>query len=117
MKASTSASDGLITAGPYGSSTGKQWEDRDGIDRIAQIFISYGESTIKSLQFNYLKNGNLHLSERYGGSGGVNFKTIDFDLESSEYITWVSGRHHRCYGLVSLTIGTNKSKYGPFGGK
>lgn len=48
----------------YGATT---WDDR-GRTGIAQIFISHGER-IHSLQFQFVENGTLVLSDKYGRDG------------------------------------------------
>lgn len=45
----------------------KTWDDR-GRTGIAQIFISHGDR-IHSLQFQFVENGTLVLSDKYGRDG------------------------------------------------
>ncbi|KAI8561826.1 hypothetical protein RHMOL_Rhmol04G0371700 [Rhododendron molle] len=103
----------MIKIGPAGGkSSGKAWDDgcRDG---IAQIFVSHGDY-INSVQFQFVENGTLVLSEKHGGSDAPKFSTVRLSYPS-EFLTGISGSH--VYGNIrSLTFITNKRAYGPFGG-
>ncbi|KAJ9548255.1 hypothetical protein OSB04_020798 [Centaurea solstitialis] len=96
---------------------GSIW-DEGGNSEIVQILISYGASTINSIQFIYAESSGVRLSKVFGERIGFNFKVVSFDY-LSEHLTSVSGKYKPesggYYRLVSLTFCTNKRKYGPFG--
>uniref|UniRef100_A0A5B7CAJ3 Putative inactive protein RESTRICTED TEV MOVEMENT 1-like n=1 Tax=Davidia involucrata TaxID=16924 RepID=A0A5B7CAJ3_DAVIN len=101
------------------SGGGEVWDDKDRSD-IVQIFISWTEGTkrLNFIQFLYVENGTLVLSEKRGGMPGNKFKTVKFDYPS-EFLTRLSCRGYTSYcGLnyvSSITFGTNRGTYGPFG--
>ncbi|KAH7844120.1 hypothetical protein Vadar_024565 [Vaccinium darrowii] len=107
----------MIKIGPAGgSSTGKAWND-GGRVRIRQIFVSHG-NLINSLQFQFVENGTLVLSQKYGGSGGIipeNFSVVTLNYPS-EFLTGINVWHYNGQ-IVSLTFSTSKGRYGPFGGQ
>ncbi|KAL4592407.1 hypothetical protein LXL04_005400 [Taraxacum kok-saghyz] len=91
---------------------GSRW-DEIGMTEIAQILISHGKSAIYSIQFVYVADGKLFPSKIHGSPDGLKFDTVTFDYPS-EYLVSISG-DHSLEGLASITFGTNKRKYGPFG--
>nr|XP_043622580.1 jacalin-related lectin 2-like [Erigeron canadensis] len=117
----------MLKLGPKNKSElGTAW-DEYGNSNVVQILISHQGNTIKSLQFVYAAdNGCLRYSQTYGQPDGLNFNIVTFK-HPSEYLTSVSGTYtlqrktennkiKTTAGLTSLTFGTNKAKYGPFGG-
>ncbi|KAI3792224.1 hypothetical protein L2E82_06097 [Cichorium intybus] len=58
-------------------------------------------------------NGKMLPSEVHGKPSGRKFDIVTID-DPEEYLTSVSGQHG-INKLVSVTFGTNKRKYGPFG--
>ncbi|KAL7595301.1 inactive protein RESTRICTED TEV MOVEMENT 1-like [Lactuca sativa] len=91
---------------------GTTW-DEGGKTKIMQILISYGKHTVYSIQFVYAVNGKTLPSEIHGKPCGSKFDIVTFD-DPEEYLTFLSGQ----YGikkLNSITFGTNKTRYGPFG--
>ncbi|XP_042498809.1 inactive protein RESTRICTED TEV MOVEMENT 1-like [Macadamia integrifolia] len=109
----------MIKVGPYGGGEvyNTPWDEK-GQRMVTQIFISYDSSWIKSIQTAYnTLDGKLQLSDKHGGDGEI-FTTIDIDYPS-EFITGISGYNWYWYknelALKSLTIETNRRKFGPFG--
>ncbi|XP_073135335.1 inactive protein RESTRICTED TEV MOVEMENT 1-like isoform X2 [Henckelia pumila] len=104
---------GYIKIGAVGSKSGTAWDEK-GRTKIVQIFVSHDEE-INSIQFQYAENGSLVLSDSFGHNEGYKFDVVTLNYPS-EYITSVSG--HKSYNngrLNSLTFGTNKGEYGPYG--
>ncbi|KAI8011051.1 Inactive protein RESTRICTED TEV MOVEMENT 1 [Camellia lanceoleosa] len=96
--------------------TGKVW-DHKGKTELLQIFISHDGGLINCLQFLYVENGNLVVSERLGGSDhGRNFNTVTLNYPD-EFLTSISGSSTTGYtnGVSSITFGTNQGSHGPFG--
>ncbi|KAL4592404.1 hypothetical protein LXL04_005397 [Taraxacum kok-saghyz] len=91
---------------------GSIW-DEIGKTKIVQILISHGQSAIYSIQFVYVVDEKVVPSEMHGNPIGSNFDMVTFDYPG-EYLVSVSGDDHYD-GLASITFGTNKRKYGPFG--
>ncbi|KAL6571629.1 hypothetical protein OROHE_003272 [Orobanche hederae] len=118
-KSKTGDDSSFIELGPVGSKDGHKWDEKD-CNRIVQIFISHEDDNIRSIQFQYVENGTLVMSDRHGDNdnGGCKFDVVELNYPA-EYITWISG--HRTGGsynncdLSSITFGTNIGKYGPFG--
>ncbi|OMO53513.1 Mannose-binding lectin [Corchorus capsularis] len=97
------------------SIAGKSWDEK-GHSKIKEIYISYEDNMINSLQFQYVdENGSLNLSELHGKSTGQRFNIIELNYPT-EYITGVSGWRHDSNPsrIISLSIITNKATYGPF---
>ncbi|OIT21534.1 PREDICTED: inactive protein RESTRICTED TEV MOVEMENT 1-like [Nicotiana attenuata] len=101
-----------IKVGPVGGKNGTVWDEK-GRGEIAKIFLSTGPDFVLSLQFLYVENGQFVLSDRYGAHHNYTFATVVLDYPS-EFITWISGTYYT-NGLRSITFGTNKSSYGPYG--
>ncbi|KAJ4831987.1 hypothetical protein Tsubulata_026880 [Turnera subulata] len=99
----------------YSSSThGKVFDDK-GRTKISQIFISHDHLCIRSIQFQYVEDGDLVLSPLYGANKGSKFDVISFDLDD-EILTRVSGSYIYEYSRIgSLKFDTNRGTYGPFG--
>lgn len=57
----------MIKLGPVGG-TATAWDDGGKVS-ISQIFVSHGQVII-SLQYQYIENGALVLSEKRGGNDG-----------------------------------------------
>ncbi|KAG5555275.1 hypothetical protein RHGRI_012718 [Rhododendron griersonianum] len=81
-----------------------------GRDGIAQIFVSHGDY-INSLQFQFVENGTLVLSEKHGGRGGTGEAKFSVLMKNkqvrwnypSEFLTGING-YHSCGRTVSLTF-------------
>nr|GEZ30947.1 mediator of RNA polymerase II transcription subunit 4 [Tanacetum cinerariifolium] len=81
---------------------------------VVQILISH-EDVIKSIQFAYAEKQNVRHYEIYGNHSGVNFDIGTFNYPSGFlFLVSVSGEYNY-EGLVSISFGSNKRKYGPFG--
>ncbi|PHU21739.1 hypothetical protein BC332_06846 [Capsicum chinense] len=109
----------MIEVGPAGELRryGTTSWDAKGRGELAQIFVSYDDDTVCSLQFLFYKNGKL-VSTKHGYDGSyVNFDSVILDYPS-EFLTSISGSFHSFTNgaaLSSITFGTNKGTYGPFG--
>ncbi|XP_058212659.1 inactive protein RESTRICTED TEV MOVEMENT 1-like [Rhododendron vialii] len=106
----------MIKVGPAGG-LGKTWDD-EGREKIVQIFVSHGDQ-INSLQFLYVEDGNLVLSETHGGNTGPKFNVVKLNYPS-EYLTGISGSYYysnTCSQWLIFTVAfsTNNRTYGPFG--
>jgi len=107
----------MFKIGPAGKIIGGNDWDEKGRNGIAQIFISHGES-IDSLQFQFVENGTLVLSEEHGNHRGARkFSAVKLNYPS-EFITGINGYSgKRTYGqcVTSIIFTTNIATYGPFG--
>ncbi|KAL3634656.1 hypothetical protein CASFOL_021710 [Castilleja foliolosa] len=102
----------FIKIGPAGCiNYGHIW-DAKGCDKIAQIFICH-DNEINSIQFQYVENGTMLLSQTFGHNNGCNFDVVKLNYPT-EYITWISGSYSSI-NLCSIRFGTNSGEYGPFG--
>ncbi|CAI0436010.1 unnamed protein product [Linum tenue] len=106
-----------VRVGPWGGQGGFGWDD--GVySGVKQLVIAHG-SGIDSLQIEYDKKGASIWSERHGGSGGNKTDKVKLDYPN-EFLTSVHGHYGSLYewGPVmvrSLTLETNKRRFGPFG--
>ncbi|KAK4859881.1 hypothetical protein QYF36_013490 [Acer negundo] len=111
-------------AGPWGGKSGKPFDD--GVfSSIEQVNIFVGNGAVHGIEILYnTKNGNSVKSKRHGGGGdsGDNVKIYRVKLDcSKEYIVGVMGYYGSFDGndgneaLQSITLYSNKGKYGPFG--
>ncbi|KAL9673938.1 hypothetical protein QQ045_030202 [Rhodiola kirilowii] len=106
-----------ISVGPWGGQNGAVWND--GLySGIRQLIIIHGVG-IDSIQIEYDMNGSSVWSTKHGGNGGTKTDKVKFDYPE-EYLTSIHGH----YGSLndwspvfvrSITFGTNKKTYGPFG--
>ncbi|PHU21740.1 hypothetical protein BC332_06847 [Capsicum chinense] len=108
------------TAGKQGRNRRTIWDEK-GRGEIVQIFVSYSHKTIKSLQFLFCdenENGKLVLSNKYGSHEYKSFCAVTFDYPIA-FLTSISGSFQARvkFGstLSSISFGTNKGSYGPFG--
>ncbi|CAL5337954.1 unnamed protein product [Camellia sinensis] len=96
--------------------SGEVW-DHKGKTELVQIFISRGDYGINFLQFQYVENGNLVLSEpSLSMNIGNRFETVKLNYPD-EFLTSISGSYSITYGykVTSITFDTNQGRYGPFG--
>ncbi|KAK9665132.1 hypothetical protein RND81_14G092700 [Saponaria officinalis] len=110
--------------GQSSSDLGKQtaWDEK-GRNKLAQMFVSFGNDYINSIAFQYIEDGKLVISPVFGSPNldGPNFVALRFtEATNNEYITRLSGSHgtknySTGQGVTSLTIETNAAIYGPFG--
>ncbi|KAL9673167.1 hypothetical protein QQ045_029421 [Rhodiola kirilowii] len=106
-----------ISVGPWGGQNGAVWND--GLySGIRQLIIIHSVG-IDSIQIEYDMNGSSVWSAKRGGNGGTKTDKVKFDYPE-EYVTSIHGH----YGSLnewstvfvrSITFGTNKKTYGPFG--
>ncbi|CAH2052894.1 unnamed protein product [Thlaspi arvense] len=87
--------------------------NQEGRTMISHIYVSFNNSFITSIQFRYLENGALVLSEKFGPSEGHSLRTVR--LNEDEFVTGLSGAQGRCGGIRNLTFHTNRRKDGPIG--
>nr|XP_016447612.1 PREDICTED: inactive protein RESTRICTED TEV MOVEMENT 1-like [Nicotiana tabacum]XP_033515393.1 inactive protein RESTRICTED TEV MOVEMENT 1-like [Nicotiana tomentosiformis] len=108
----------MIKVGPAGGQKGTVWDEK-GKGQIAKIFVSYG-GQICSLQFLFVENDKFVLSDIHVAEHNKNFTTVVLDYPS-EFLTCIRGSYEietRNYSLTytrSITFGTNKGSYGPYG--
>lgn len=106
----------MVKVGPAGGNSGTPWDEK-GRDQVAGIVVTYNKYTVLALQFLFHENGNLVMSNKHGDHSCDSFCAVLFDY-SSEFITSMSG-YFKTLGnstyLNTITFGTNKSSYGPFG--
>ncbi|CAA7050510.1 unnamed protein product [Microthlaspi erraticum] len=99
----------MFKVGPIGSkkyNSDKSWDEK-GHSKISNIYVSFDDNRIKSIQFSYFHKG-AHLVSQKHGSGGKDFKIVR--LEHDEYVTGLSGVD--CSGIKYLIFHTNKRKHG-----
>ncbi|KAH7844868.1 hypothetical protein Vadar_032496 [Vaccinium darrowii] len=110
----------MFKIGPAGYAYGEtDWDEKDR-NGIAQIFISHGDR-IHSLQFQFVENGSLVLSDKHGHLGyspsAPKFSAVKLNYPS-ELITGISGYsgiRDRERVVTSIIFTTNNAAYGPFG--
>nr|ADE43076.1 restricted tev movement 1 [Arabidopsis thaliana] len=109
--------------GPVGkhdarSTTIVNWDEGSHDGFISQIFLSHGVAGIMSIQFQFVMDGKLVLSDRHGPFSGNMFDVIELNYPH-EYITGISGEYYKYEAnnphMRSLKFNTNTSEYGPFG--
>ncbi|KAM3337218.1 jacalin-related lectin 2-like isoform X1 [Capsicum galapagoense] len=106
----------LIKVGPAGRPYGSVWEEKEK-GELAKIFLFYDDTKIYSLQFLFIQNDNFVLSDIHGSPLQRMFTSVVLDY-TSEFLTLVSGTcDDESFGLTSITFGTNKGTYGPYGSK
>ncbi|KAL3328959.1 hypothetical protein AABB24_036198 [Solanum stoloniferum] len=108
----------MIKVGPAGVQglNGPRWDEK-GRTEVAQIFVSYNHDTVCSLQFLFYENDKLVMSNKHGTNECESFCAVTFDYPT-EFLTSISGSFRKSYGnsiLSSISFGTNKGSYGPFG--
>ncbi|KAL2892772.1 Jacalin-related lectin 3 [Bienertia sinuspersici] len=107
-----------MALGPWGGQNGFRWDD--GVySGVKQVLISTSSVGIHSIQFEYDKYGRSVWSDSHGGNSGSRTDQIKLDYPS-QFLVSISGYYgsisHRGPMIVrSLTLETNKKKYGPFG--
>ncbi|MCL7049195.1 hypothetical protein MKW94_011273 [Papaver nudicaule] len=114
-----------ICAGPWPSSSGTTRQEGDPWDdgfhtTVEKIVIVHGAG-IDSVKFEYhdSSTGTSVWSQKHGGSGG--FKTDKIKLDyPGEYLKSISGHYGSIHDwspvfIRSLTLESNRKKYGPFG--
>ncbi|GLT98992.1 hypothetical protein SLE2022_164630 [Rubroshorea leprosula] len=88
------------------------WDEKCHCE-LSEIYISHGDC-IQSIQFQYVVNGNLEMSDLHGECKGPKFNLIRLNYPC-EFVTGISGDCLPNQKLSSLKITTNKRSYGPFG--
>ncbi|KAF7149652.1 hypothetical protein RHSIM_Rhsim02G0004300 [Rhododendron simsii] len=109
----------LIKLGSIENTQGEVW-DHQGKTEVAEIFISYGDHVINFVQFLYVENECLVLSERQGSTTIGKFFTLvklNYPDEFLTSITGTCGLHAGRIVVKSITFGTNQGVRGPFGNK
>ncbi|KAH7842150.1 hypothetical protein Vadar_002034 [Vaccinium darrowii] len=112
----------MLKIGPAGNTNeydGWSWNEKDK-DGVAQIFISHGDR-IHSLQFQFVENGTLVLSDKHGQDGSPPYApkfsvvSLNYPSELITHISGYSGARNWQGGVTSIIFTTNKAVYGPFG--
>lgn len=68
----------IIKLGPFGYNGGKFWDGKGHSD-IVQIFVSsYQDRYISSIQYQYVENGRLMLSDLHGDAYGNKFDVVSY---------------------------------------
>ncbi|XP_059666850.1 mannose/glucose-specific lectin-like [Cornus florida] len=104
-----------ISVGPFGGQGGDQWDDGK-YSTVRQLIISYG-SVIDSVQIEYDDNGKSKWSVKHGKSESGTKRKVQLDYPN-EYLISISGyltEDSNEAVIRSLTIQSNKKKYGPYG--
>ncbi|XP_010542768.1 PREDICTED: inactive protein RESTRICTED TEV MOVEMENT 1-like [Tarenaya hassleriana] len=102
------------------------WDD-GGRGDISYIFLSFNDTGIISIQFQYVKDGKPFLTDRYGsGYTADTFETIELKYPE-EYLTRIGGEYSselvQQYGSFKdphvrmIKFSTNLAEYGPYGGR
>ncbi|KAI3792220.1 hypothetical protein L2E82_06093 [Cichorium intybus] len=91
---------------------GSIWDENRNT-KVVQILISHGISAVHSIQFAHVVDEKVVSSEMHGNPNGSKFDIMTFDYPG-EYLISIFAQHFG-RGLSSITFGTNKRKYGPFG--
>ncbi|KAM7461366.1 hypothetical protein LguiA_029487 [Lonicera macranthoides] len=102
------------TTGPFGGQGGGSWDD--GAHTTIRKLIIYSEPVIQSIQIEYDENGRSKSSKMHGRKEGKK-NTVKLDYPH-EFLVSVSGYVDNFWSLMvfhSLTLESNKRKYGPFG--
>lgn len=104
----------MIRVGPAGwfSASDDYWDDK-GNTELYEIYVSHGD-WIHSIQFQYVVDGTLVLSEPHGTCNGPKFNAVRLKYPT-EFIIGITGDCFPNLKLSSLTIVTNLGSYGPFG--
>lgn len=104
--------------GPWGGQSGYHWDD--GVySGVKQVVISSSSIGIHSIQLEYDKDGLGIWSDKHGGNSGTRTDQIKFDYPT-QFLVSISGY---CGSITvggpmivrSLSLETNRKRYGPFG--
>ncbi|KAJ4904193.1 Jacalin-related lectin 24 [Raphanus sativus] len=86
----------------YGKAT--EW-DETGRMAISLIIVSFNNYSVTSIQFGFMENGELVMSETYGPTGD-SIRVIRLNHET-EFVTGISGEMADGCAISSLTFHTN----------
>ncbi|THU73495.1 hypothetical protein C4D60_Mb04t23470 [Musa balbisiana] len=107
----------VYVSGPCGGAGGSE---RDMVvdpgTRILKVMLRHGLA-VDAIRIMYHRDGCNGWTGWWGGSGGQ-LSEIILDVDDDEYLTWISGRYDFFGGemvIRSLTFGSNKKTYGPYG--
>ncbi|KAD3640371.1 hypothetical protein R6Q59_003198 [Mikania micrantha] len=103
--------DNMFKMGPS-EMQGEIWDEK-GFSKIVDILVSHQQDCINSIKFTYDFNREIVHSQTHGQPNGLKFDMVEFDYHS-EWLTSLSGEYKNGR-LASITFGTNKKTYGPFG--
>ncbi|CAH8383804.1 unnamed protein product [Eruca vesicaria subsp. sativa] len=99
----------MITMGPLGhSSTDSgcfKWDEAPKV--ISHINVSFNKNGVTSIQFGYVENGVVVLSETYGSSSSVCSRRILRLNPETEFVTGIHGEIYNGY-ISSLAFHTNE---------
>ncbi|XP_010506267.1 PREDICTED: jacalin-related lectin 24-like [Camelina sativa] len=100
----------VLKLGPLGEYDKIDHWEETGHDKISHIFVTLDDSSVTSIQFGYVENGDLVMSKKYG-SDEENQSTRILRLNhESEFVTGISGEMRNC-NISSLTFHTNEGKH------
>ncbi|KAK4789937.1 hypothetical protein SAY86_017241 [Trapa natans] len=101
--------------GPCGGLAGCDYDDKS-FTGVRQIRIVVVGSIVESICVDYDQNGSLVRSGRHGGPRGGKVYKVMFDYPD-EFLTSISGNigYTNLRVIRSISIHSNKRKYGPFG--
>ncbi|XP_059627487.1 mannose/glucose-specific lectin-like [Cornus florida] len=105
----------IPSVGPFGTTSGKQWEDKI-YSTIREIIIHSGW-LIDSIQVVYDIEGRALLGEKHGTDGGQETKVkLNYPTEYLVSISGYCGYYKNSYLVVkSITVQSNIKQYGPYG--
>lgn len=70
----------MMKLGPTFRTVGASW-DHQGKSEISQIFISSSRARMESIQFAYVEDGTVVLSDKIGGAAGSsNLQTVNNNI-------------------------------------
>ncbi|RRT40081.1 hypothetical protein B296_00047507, partial [Ensete ventricosum] len=107
----------VYTSGPCGGVGGSVRDmGADPGTRIVKVMVRHGLA-VDAIRILYQRDGRDEWTDWWGGRGGQ-LSEIILDDEGEECLAWISGRYGICGGYLvirSLTFGSNKRTYGPYG--
>ncbi|URD95865.1 Jacalin, partial [Musa troglodytarum] len=107
----------VYVSGPCGGAGGSERDMAVGPDTIIlKVMLRHGLA-VDAIRIMYHHGGCDGWTGWWGGGGGQ-LSEIILDVDGDEYLTWISGRCGFFGGemvIRSLTFGSNKKTYGPYG--
>ncbi|CAD5174933.1 unnamed protein product [Musa acuminata subsp. malaccensis] len=107
----------VYVSGPCGGAGGSERDMGVGPDtRILKVMLRHGLA-VNAIRIMYHHDGCNGWTGWWGGTGGQ-LSEINLDVDGDESLTWISGRYGFFRGemvIRSLTFGSDKKTYGPYG--
>ncbi|KAH7848669.1 hypothetical protein Vadar_005935 [Vaccinium darrowii] len=107
--------------GPWGGPAGNKWDD-GVLSAVQKVHLYIGHGAIYAIQLGYMKrDGEIVWFPKHGGSGG---ELVEVDC-LNEVLIGIEGHYGPVEGrngigkeeaITSISLYTNRGKYGPFGG-